>query len=87
MTFSAWIRPDAAAAARPFATAVARTHEDFLFQNFWLGLINGKPGCTIHSPDKRGRRRHRRRARRRRGRTSPARYGLAGDATLYVNGV
>ena len=54
LTFSAWIRPDAAAIARPFATAVARTHEDYAFQNFWLGLISGKPACTIHSPSMEG---------------------------------
>jgi hypothetical protein len=40
--------------SRPFATAVARTHEDNAFQDFWLGLVNGKPACTIHSPSKEG---------------------------------
>jgi len=86
MTLSAWIRPDAAAAARPFATAVGRAHEDFLFQNFWLGLIGGKPACTIHSPDMEGA-----------AATVVAppgvwthiacTYGLSSNAILYVNGV
>ena len=50
VTISAWIKPTAAAASRPFATAVARTHDDFAFQDFWLGLASGKPACSIHSP-------------------------------------
>ncbi|HXU07203.1 MAG TPA: LamG domain-containing protein [Polyangia bacterium] len=54
LTFSAWVKPDTAAAGRPFATAVARSHEDYAFQDFWLGLVNGKPGCTIHSPSQDG---------------------------------
>ena len=86
MTMSAWIRPDAAAAARPFATVVGRAHEDFLFQNFWLGLISGKPACTIHSPEMEGAIATV---------VAPAgvwthiacTYGLSGDAILYVNGV
>jgi hypothetical protein len=54
LTLSAWINPTAAAAGRPFATAVARTHEDFLFQDFWLGLADGKPACIIHEPNWQG---------------------------------
>jgi hypothetical protein len=86
LTMSAWVRPDDAAAARPFATAVARTHEDFAFQDFWLGLMNGRPACTIHSPSKEGV-----------VATGLApsntwthiacAYGLSGDAILYVNGM
>jgi hypothetical protein len=53
-SFSAWIKPAAAATARPFATAIARTHEDFAFQDFWLGLADGAPACTIHSPSAQG---------------------------------
>jgi len=49
MTMMAWIRPDAAAIASTAATAVARTHEDYAFQNFWLGLVSGNPRCTIHN--------------------------------------
>jgi hypothetical protein len=54
MTMSAWVRADTGAAARLFATAVARTHEDYAFQDFWLGLTNGRPSCTIHSPTQEG---------------------------------
>ena len=54
LTFAAWINPTDAAAARPFATAVARTHEDYLFQDFWLGLADGKPACIIHEPNWQG---------------------------------
>ena len=85
LTFLAWIRPASSAAARPFATAVARSHEDYAFQDFWLGLVDGKPGCTIHSPDKQGPVA---------SAVAPANawthiactYGLSGTATLYVNG-
>ena len=85
LTFSAWIRPASSAAARPFATAVARSHEDYAFQDFWLGLVDGKPGCTIHSPYKQGPVA---------SAVAPANawthiactYGLSGTATLYVNG-
>jgi hypothetical protein len=49
MTMTAWIRPDAAGVAAARATAVARTHEDYAFQDFWLGLVNGNPRCTIHN--------------------------------------
>ena len=87
LTMSAWIRPDAAAAARPFATAVARAHEDFLFQNFWLGLISGKPACTIHSPEMQGAIATVVAPAGMPGRTSPARTGSSGDAILYVDGV
>ena len=86
LTFSAWIRPSVGAAAREFATAVARSHEDYAFQDFWLGLVNGKPSCTIHSPYKQGPVA---------GTAVPAgtwthiacTYGLEGIVTLYVNGV
>jgi hypothetical protein len=54
MTMSAWVKADAAAASRLFATAVARTHEDYAFQDFWLGLVNGRPSCTIHSDTQEG---------------------------------
>jgi hypothetical protein len=54
LTMSAWVKPDDAASGRPFATAVARTHEDNLFQDFWLGLAGGKPACTIHNPNMQG---------------------------------
>jgi hypothetical protein len=50
LTMSAWVRPTAAAASRAFASVVARTHEDYAFQDFWLGLADGKPACSIHSP-------------------------------------
>ena len=49
MTMMAWIRPDAAAIASTAATAVARTHEDYAFQNFWLGLVTAIRRCTIHN--------------------------------------
>jgi hypothetical protein len=86
LSFSAWVRPGLAAASRPFATAVARTHEDYAFQDFWLGLANGRPACTIHSPTMEGAIA---------SAAAPASawthiactYGLAGVATLYVNGV
>jgi hypothetical protein len=82
VTFSAWVRPDQ---ARPFATAVARTHEDYAFQDFWLGLVDNKPACSIHSPQQE---------------TALAptpvpmtawthiacTHDLAGDIRLYVNG-
>jgi len=85
LTLSAWVKPDAAAASREFATIVARTHEDYAFQDFWLGLVHGRPSCTIHSPYQEG----------------PAasavlpttswthvacKYGLDGVVTLFVNG-
>ena len=65
---------------------MARTHEDYLFQDFWLGLMNGRPACTIHSETKEG------------VVASTAipsnvwthiacAYGLSGDAILYVNGM
>jgi hypothetical protein len=85
MTMMAWIRPDAAAIAATAATAVARTHEDYAFQNFWLGLVNGNPRCTIH--DEYGE-----------GPTALAKvaantwthlactYGLDGAVLVYVNG-
>jgi hypothetical protein len=50
ITYAAWIKPDSNVAQRAFATALGRTHEDFLFQDFWLGLVNGAPGCIVHSP-------------------------------------
>jgi len=64
---------------------VARTHEDYAFQDFWLGLVNGRPSCTIHSPYQEG----------------PVAtavlsttswthiactHGVSGTVTLYVNG-
>ena len=85
LTLSAWVKPDAAAASREFATIVARTHEDYAFQDFWLGLVNGRPSCTIHSPYQEG----------------PVAtavlsttswthiactHGVSGTVTLYVNG-
>jgi len=85
LTFSAWVRPGPAAASREFATVVARTHEDYAFQDFWLGLVNGRPSCTIHSPYQEG----------------PVAsavlsttswthiactHGVSGTVTLYVNG-
>ena len=48
LTFSAWVLPDAGAANRGYATAVARAHEDYRFEDFWIGLVNGYPGCIIH---------------------------------------
>jgi hypothetical protein len=51
LTFSAWVRPSVGVAAREFATAVARAHENYAFEDFWIGLVNGRPGCIIHSPD------------------------------------
>jgi len=86
LTFSAWVRPSVAAASREFATAVARSHEDYAFQDFWLGLVNGKPSCTIHSPYKQGPVA---------STAAPAgtwthiacAYGLTGTVNLYVNGV
>jgi concanavalin A-like lectin/glucanase superfamily protein len=84
VTLAAWVKPDPAAASRPFTTVVAREHEDFLFQDFWMGLVNGRPSCTIHSSSKQGP-------------TASAvapttawthiacTYGLDGVARLYVN--
>jgi hypothetical protein len=54
LTFSAWVKPHATAASREFAAAVARAHEDYAFEDFWIGLVNGKPGCMIHSADWQG---------------------------------
>ena len=83
MTMMAWIRPDAAGVAR--ATAIARTHEDYAFQNFWLGLVNGNPRCVIHNESDDGP-------------TALAKvvantwthiactYGLDGSILVYVNG-
>ena len=85
LTMMAWIRPDAGGVASPSATAVARTHEDYLFQDFWLGLVNGNPRCTIHHVNGEGA-------------TALAKvavstwthiactYGLSGESRLYVNG-
>ena len=86
LTFSAWVKPGAGAASRAFATAVARTHEDYAFQDFWLGLADGKPACTIHSPAKVGPVA---------SAVAPAgiwthiacTYGLSETVNLYVNGV
>jgi len=85
LTFSAWVKPDATAASRSFATAVARAHEDFAFEDFWLGLADGKPGCTVHNAYWEGA-----------IATAPApagawihlacTYALSGVVTLYVNG-
>ena len=87
LTFSAWIRPDAAAVSRPFATAVARTHEDYAFQDFWLGLIKRQARLHDSLADEGRCRRQRRRA----GRDVDAHRlhvrAFDGDATLYVNGV
>jgi hypothetical protein len=85
LTFSAWVKPDATAAARPFATAVARAHEDYAFQDFWIGLVAGKPGCIIHDGNWEGAIG---------GGVAPAgvwmhiacTYALDGTVTLYVNG-
>jgi hypothetical protein len=85
LTMTAWIRPDAAGIDSAAATAVARTHEDYRFQDFWLGLVNGNPRCAIH--DEYGE-----------GPTAIARapvntwthlacsYGLDGLIQVYVNG-
>ncbi|HMF42067.1 MAG TPA: LamG domain-containing protein, partial [Polyangia bacterium] len=54
LSFSAWIKPDPAAASLSFATAVARAHEDYLFEDFWLGLVDGRPACMIHNPNWQG---------------------------------
>src|SRR5204862_5079984 len=54
LTFSAWIKPDPSAASLSFATAVARAHEDYLFEDFWLGLADGRPACMIHNPNWQG---------------------------------
>src|SRR5262249_49729505 len=51
LTFSAWINPDASASTVSHATAVARAHEDYLFEDFWLGLIDGHPTCMVHNPN------------------------------------
>jgi hypothetical protein len=48
LTFSAWVRPDVGVASRDYATAVARAHEDYRFEDFWIGLVDGSPGCIIH---------------------------------------
>ena len=85
MTMMAWIRPDAAAVASASASVVARTHEDYAFQDFWLGLVNGNPRCTIHHVNGEGA-------------TALAKvaantwthiactYGLSGESRIYVNG-
>jgi hypothetical protein len=85
LTISAWVRPDATASSRAFASIIARSHEDYAFQDFWLGLVNGRPRCTIHSPSQQGP-------------TATAvvpantwthvacKYGLDGVVTLFVNG-
>jgi hypothetical protein len=54
LTFSAWVKPHATAASREHAAAVARAHEDYAFEDFWIGLVNGKPGCIIHNADWQG---------------------------------
>jgi hypothetical protein len=84
-TMMAWIRPDAAAVSAASATAVARTHEDYAFQNFWLGLVGGNPRCVVHHPGGEGA-------------TVLAKvaadtwthlactYALSGEVRVYVNG-
>ena len=49
LTFSAWVKPSATAASREFAAAVTRAHEDYAFEDFWIGLVHGRPGCLIHN--------------------------------------
>jgi len=51
LTFSAWVKPTAAAVSIEFATAVARAHEDYAFEDFWIGVVHGKPACMIHNSD------------------------------------
>ena len=71
--------------SRPRWRARTRT---IAFQDFWLGLVNGKPALhdplrrTSEGPDRRSRRR-----RRTRGRTSPAPTGSTATPRVYVNGV
>jgi hypothetical protein len=86
LTMSAWAKPDDTTNRQPFATIVARAHEDYLFEDFWLGFVSGKPACTIHNPDWQGAVA---------STEAPAgvwthiacTYDPSGMITLYVNGV
>lgn len=86
LTFSAWVKPTFAASSRDFASAVARAHEDYAFQDFWIGLMNGKPACIIHDQNWEG-------AVASTGATAGAwthiacTYATDGTVVLYVNGI
>jgi hypothetical protein len=85
LTLAAWVQTDISVATPAFATAVGRAHEDFLFQDFWLGLAGGKPACIIHDPNWQGAVAS--------TAVSPGTwthiactYATSGDIELYVNG-